>query len=149
MLQGIVGGAHVLTDMGECRVEHLTPGDRLIDAQEQSITLVEIARSVSRGTGNAAPIRVARGALGNHRAIALAPGQLACVDGALVAARTLVDGITAEIAFGGMVTYYRLMLERATLIRVEGTLVACGDVPVETAALAPITAAPCVAARPI
>lgn len=125
-LTGVVQGTRVQTVSGECRVEHLCAGDRIVTANKATAVLTSVTRQACRASGAAAPVRVLHGCVGNHRDIAVAPGQVLSVDGALMAASTLSKHAMAETAFGGVVTYFQLHFEHDVLVTAEGAVLAFG-----------------------
>lgn len=121
-------GTRIRTERGEAAIECLSIGDHVTTAIGEERILWVGYRSYSRGLlrGNKAvlPIRIAAGALEGRsprRDLWVSPNHALYVDGMLVAARDLVNGlsIVQESALDE-VTYFHLELAAHAVIFAEG-----------------------------
>ncbi len=127
-------GTRIRTLRGEVPVEDLRPGDLVLTADHGARPLSWTGSRTVPATGAAfAPIRIAKGTLGNDRDLMVSPEHRLLVRDAhaellfgvaevLVAARHLIDGRRIRQQPGGMVTYYHLLFDRHELIWAEGAL---------------------------
>ena len=127
-----VSGTRLLTERSEVAVENIAPGDRAITLADG----VEVAQPViwvgQRRVDLAshprpelvAPIRIRHGAFGDglpHRDLLVSPDHAVFIDGRLVCARMLVNGMTVTQEFETRsVTYYHIELARHALLLAEG-----------------------------
>ena len=122
-------GTHLLTPAGECAVEALAAGDLLVTRASgfQKIKWIGEqlydARFVARNR-NKMPVRIMAGALGDGvpaRDLFVSPGHSMLLDGVLVLARNLVNGVTIrqeEVA--GEIHYYQVEFEKHDCVIAEG-----------------------------
>ena len=82
-------GTLIQTDRGPRPVETLCPGDRVQTADNGYQPLMMLAMRRADGRAGQAPVRIARGVLGNRRDLWLSPQH-----------RMLITGWRAELAFG-------------------------------------------------
>ena len=127
-----VKGTSIATPSGECRVEDLRPGQRVLNTRGQAKTIKWIGSSY-RSTNtdgvwseDALPITIEAGALADqvpHRDLHLSPEHALYLDGILIPAKYLVNGITIYPAkpddLEG-VTYYHLELDAHDAVLAEG-----------------------------
>lgn len=126
-----VAGTLIATPSGEVPVESLQPGDLVItkDHGPQPVRWVGSRRVAA--TGILAPIRIAEGALGSHRALMLSPQHRVLIQDTLaellfgdaevlVAAKDLVNDRTVLRVEGGEVEYLHLLFDRHEVIYSEG-----------------------------
>jgi hypothetical protein len=124
-------GTLIETATGPRPVERIAVGERIVTLDDgvQPVTWTGRRRVAARG--RFAPVRIARGALGNRRDLTVSPqhrilvqgwaAELHCgQDALLVAARHLVDGGRIRVMPGGMVDYLHLGFARHALILSEG-----------------------------
>jgi hypothetical protein len=123
-------GSMIRTPQGERRIEHLQRGDFVLTQDDGPQPIRWIGRQTVRASGALAPVRFARGALGNDRDLLVSPQHRMLVGQAgrdgigqnevLVPALALVDDFRITIAFGGMVTYHHMMFDRHQLVMANG-----------------------------
>ncbi|MEI2805816.1 MAG: Hint domain-containing protein [Albidovulum sp.] len=82
-------GTRIRTPAGDAPVETLVPGDLVDTFDRGPRPLRWTGRQTVDGTGGFAPVRIAKGALGNRRALVVSPQH-----------RMLVTGWQAELLFG-------------------------------------------------
>jgi hypothetical protein len=128
-----VAGTRILTPSGEVAVEHLRAGDLVVTphgaAPVAPVTWVgslhvDLARQ--RDPARVAPILVKAGALAEgvpHRDLEVSPDHALFIDGCLVAARLLVNGLTIlRQSWRREVTYHHVELPRHGLLVGDGAL---------------------------
>jgi hypothetical protein len=151
-----VEGTMILTPTGEVPVEHLRAGDRVVTprAASPAARLVWVGRIAvdltrQRFREVAAPVLVKAGALAEgvpFRDLQVSPNHALFVDGHLVPARLLVNGLTViHQRWLRAVTYHHLELDRHDLLVGEGALTEStrGDgnrAAFEAPAVVPVTA---------
>jgi Ca2+-binding RTX toxin-like protein len=126
-----VAGTLILTPSGEVPVEHLRAGDLVVTPHGAAPLApvawvgrlhVDLARQ--RDPARAAPILVKAGALAEglpHRDLQVSPDHALYIDGCLVAARLLVNGLTIlRQAWRREVTYHHVELPRHGLLVSDG-----------------------------
>lgn len=126
-----VAGTMIETDTGPRKVEDLRPGD-LIRTRDAGLQELQWAgHRVIPGSGDWAPIRFAKGAIGNDAALLVSPQHRILVTGwqaelffgaeeILVAAKHLVNGDTICRAPCETVTYCHLLFDQHQIIFSEG-----------------------------
>jgi hypothetical protein len=128
-----VEGTMILTPAGEVPVERLRAGDRVVTprAASPAATLVWVGRievdlTRQRFREVAAPVVVKAGALAEgvpFRDLQVSPNHALFVDGHLVPARLLVNGLTViHQRWRREVTYHHLELDRHDLLVSDGAL---------------------------
>lgn len=121
------------TENGPVSVEELRPGDRVktLDSGYQPILWIGDTRM--RAAGEHAPIRFAKGAIGNDAALCVSPEHRMLVTGwkaqlltgedeILIAAKHLVNGDTICRVPGDQVHYFHLLFDRHHIIESHGAL---------------------------
>jgi len=124
-------GTRILTPRGEVAVEALSAGDLVMTADQGAQPLRWIASSKVVGRAKLAPVRFAKGAIGNVRALTVSPQHKVVVTGStselltgerevLVAAIELVNGRDVTRTEAGEIEYFHLMFARHQIIFAEG-----------------------------
>ena len=135
---GVARGTHILTEAGECRVERIRSGDSVRTSDGRLAKVASITETSCRASGRSAPIRVFAGVIGNQRELIVAPGQVLSVGDAKLSAKKLADAGVAEIAYGGIVTYFEICFDEQVVVSAEGALIACSQAKASpTLAIAP------------
>jgi hypothetical protein len=125
-------GTHILTPRGEIAVEDLREGDLVTTFSgrgpiHKPITWIGQMRESLDGhpeAEKAAPVRIRAGAVAEnvpHRDLLVSPDHAICLDGVLIPAKELVNGvtITQELDFGE-VHYFHIELEQHDILLAEG-----------------------------
>ena len=124
-------GTMIRTPHGDRRIEKLSEGDLVLTLDSGPQPIRWIASKTVRATGALAPVRFARGVLGNDRDLFVSPqhrmllsgrhaGSALGRDQVLAPAIALVDDIQVAVAFGGMVTYRHMMFDRHQVVIANG-----------------------------
>ncbi|NLS05605.1 Hint domain-containing protein [Rhizobium sp. P32RR-XVIII] len=124
-------GTSILTPTGEVRVEDIQIGDLVGTAHGRAMPVKWIGRTLYKRSGRSwnsdvVPIRISRHALDDrtpHRDLYLSPGHALFIDGDLILAKFLVNGISivpAPPADGEAIEYFHVMLESHEVILAEG-----------------------------
>ncbi len=122
-------GTRILTDRGEVPVEALAVGDRVMALHSQGFEPVTwIGRRSVRPEAHARPetvrpVRIRRSALAEGRPtrdLVVSPGHALFLDGVLVHAETLVNGVTIVQERVAEVTYWHVELARHDVLIAEG-----------------------------
>ncbi len=123
------GGTRILTDGGEVQVEDLAIGDLVITVSGAAMPIRWIGRRsfssrVLRGQTALLPVLFRAGSLGEgvpHRDLRVSPEHALFVDGVLVPARCLMNGVTIlQDHACQRVDYIHVELDRHDLILAEG-----------------------------
>lgn len=126
------GGTRIQTDRGEVLVEDIAEGDLVVtlDGDQQILKPVKwvghrrLDLTTHRNPTQAAPIRFRRGALGEnlpHRDLVVSPDHGMLVDGKLIPAKLLINGMTiTQERQARSVTYYHVELEQHAMLLAEG-----------------------------
>lgn len=126
-----VAGTRILTAEGEVTVDSLRPGDLVFTQDDGPQPLRWIGRRTVPATGDHAPIHIAAGTFGPHRALRLSPQHrvlirdslaellFGCAE-VLVAAKDLVNDHSVRTLEGGTVDYVHLMFDRHQVVFAEG-----------------------------
>jgi hypothetical protein len=125
-------GTHILTPRGEVAVEDQREGDLVTTFSgrgpiHKPITWIGQMRESLDGHPDpekAAPVRIRVGAVAEnvpHRDLLVSPDHAICLDGVLIPAKELVNGvtITQELDFGE-VQYFHIELEQHDIVLAEG-----------------------------
>ena len=124
-------GALILTPEGERPVESLRAGDLVTTRDRGARPVVWAGAETVDGTGDAAPVLIRAGTLGNRRDLLVSPQHRMVVRGwraelfaglpeVMVAAVHLVNGRTVVRAPCAAVTYVHFMCERHEIVFAEG-----------------------------
>jgi hypothetical protein len=116
---------------GRCPVDRLSPGDPVLTRDHGPRPLRHVARARFAAQGAAAPVRFARGALGNDRAFEVSQQHRMLLTGwraellfgeaeVLVPAVHLVDGHRIRLRTGGTVEYLHLIFDRHEIVIADG-----------------------------
>jgi hypothetical protein len=135
-----LAGTSILTLQGEVTVEKLAIGDRIMTISGEAKRIKWIGKRAYdprfvAGSRSILPIRIKRGALGEdlpHRDLFVSPEHALFIDGMLVPARALVNGVSIVVERAkGMIEYYHIELAEHDVIYAEGvaaeTYVDCGN----------------------
>jgi hypothetical protein len=127
-----VEGTRILTSRGEVAVEALAVGDQVITAQNGTTARrpirwighrsIALDRHVDRSLVE--PVRIRAGAFGDNkptRTLAVSPDHAIYVDGVLIEAKYLVNGVSVRRdTKARRVTYYHVELDRHDVLIAEG-----------------------------
>jgi hypothetical protein len=123
-------GTHILTPKGEVTVESLKAGDTVVTRFGGLQKIRWIGRQSFRGEAiandwNSVPVHIRAGALGDglpSRDLYVSPGHSMLVDGTLLLAKHLVNGVTITQGWvPEQVEYYQLDLGAHDCVLAEGT----------------------------
>jgi hypothetical protein len=121
-------GTHIATAVGEMKVEDLEIGDYVetLDGSLQKIKWIGRRSYDGRfiaGNKDVLPICIAKGAIGDDipwRDLFVSPGHAICIDGALIHAFRLVNGVSiTQVSSVDSVTYYHIETENHEVIFAE------------------------------
>lgn len=126
-----VAGTMIETPEGEVAVESLLPGDLVLTKDHGAQPVRWVGSRRVAATGALAPIRIAEGAFGAHRALMLSPQHRVLVRDALaellfgdtevlVAAKDLVNDGTVRQIEGGEVEYVHILFDQHQVVYSEG-----------------------------
>lgn len=126
-----LAGTAIETPQGSCAVEDLRLGDLVLTLDGGAKPIRWIGRSVVDGLGALAPIRIAKGALGNRRDLFVSPNhrlllRLASAElnfgshEVLAAAKFLVNGASLTTSPRRQADYLHLLLDRHEMVFSEG-----------------------------
>ncbi len=124
-------GTAIQTPHGERRIEALKAGDLVLTLDHGPQPIRWIGRRSVRATGRLAPIRFAKGTIGNHRDLLVSPQHRMLYGGymtqlhfgepeVLAPAHSLVDDFGVTIDYGGMVTYIHMLFDQHELVIANG-----------------------------
>ncbi|MGE0082197.1 MAG: Hint domain-containing protein, partial [Thiohalomonadaceae bacterium] len=119
-------GTLITTPEGEKAVEDLHIGDLVLTADGQTAPVKWIGRQTRHPLFTELPVCIRAGALGNdlpRRDLYVSPEHALLVDGLLVQAQALVNGVTITRAkdWKGNVEYFHIELKNHELVLAEGT----------------------------
>lgn len=124
-------GMRLDTPRGSVAVEDLRPGHRVMTQDNGAQEILWIGQNTVAGLGNAAPVVIAPGALGNNRPLILSQQHRVLVRSIQAAvyfdqpevwvpARSLVNGGSIRIRQQPHVTYYHVLLKRHEVLTCDG-----------------------------
>jgi hypothetical protein len=125
-------GTRILTPDGEVAVENIVPGQEVLTAREGSETVAEVIWVGQRTIDLARhampekvrPVRILAGAFGPglpERDLRVSPDHALYIDGHLIEAKTLVNGVTVIVEQNTRyVTYHHIELARHDVVLAEG-----------------------------
>jgi hypothetical protein len=124
-------GTSIMTPTGEIRIEDLQVGDFVKTVHGKALAVKWIGRHVYRRNGaswhaSVVPIRIARHAIDHltpHKDLFVSPGHALLIDGVLIRAKDLVNGISIAPALPDdreMIEYYHILLDTHEAILAEG-----------------------------
>lgn len=124
-------GTSIMTPTGETCVEDLQIGDLVETVRGESMAVKWIGRDLYKRSGpswndSVVPIRIARHAIDQrtpHRDLYVSPGHALLIDGVLIRAKDLVNGISIAPALpadGEMIEYFHIVLDTHEVILAEG-----------------------------
>ncbi len=123
------GGTRILTQRGEIAVEQLHVGDRVVALLDQGLVAIRWLGHRTLNLRNhpcpdqVRPVRICAGAFSNglpYRDLRVSPGHALYVDGVLIQAERLVNGVTILQEDVPTVTYWHVELERHDVLLAEG-----------------------------
>ncbi|WP_306345498.1 Hint domain-containing protein [Tropicibacter naphthalenivorans] len=128
-----VAGTMIDTPEGTCPVHMLEPGDLVLTRDNGPQPVRWIGSRVVEAKGDMAPVRIAGGALGDHRTIMVSPQHRVLVQDimahlmfeepeVLACAKYLVNGQSIRVVEGGQVEYVHLLFDQHEIIRANGLL---------------------------
>ncbi|MFY0616169.1 choice-of-anchor L domain-containing protein [Shimia sp.] len=127
-----VSGTQIVTQAGLVKIEDLEPGHKVLTRDNGFQPLVWIGKSTRTATGNDAPIRFAKDALGSHDHVEFSPNHRVLIKSSqaamlfgesevLVKAKDLVNGSSITVREDhAPVTYVHLLFERHEIVRANG-----------------------------
>lgn len=126
-----VAGTLILTARGEFPVERLQPGMMVMTRDDGPQPLRWIGRRRVKAEGAFAPVAIAAGTFGPHRALRVSPQHRLLIEGALaelhfaepevlIPAKDMVDGKAVRVIEGGHVEYVHLLFDKHQVIWSEG-----------------------------
>ncbi|GAA6180611.1 hypothetical protein NBRC116594_20490 [Shimia sp. NS0008-38b] len=127
-----VSGTQIVTQAGLVKIEDLEPGHKVLTRDNGFQPLVWIGKSTRMATGNDAPIRFAKDALGSHDHVEFSPNHRVLIKSSqaamlfgesevLVKAKDLVNGSSITVREDHTpVTYVHLLFERHEIVRANG-----------------------------
>lgn len=124
-------GTMIDTDRGERVIDDLMPGDLVRTRDNGLQPILWIGRETVRAAGDFAPIRFAKGALGNTRALLVSPQHRMLIDDwradyfcgcseVFAAAKHLVNGTSVTVESGGVIDYIHLLFANHEVIFSNG-----------------------------
>jgi len=119
-------GTGIQTPHGDRRIETLGVGDHVITRDNGSQAIRWIGRKTVRASGALAPIRFAKGTMGNYRDLLVSPQHRMLfrkTTGSkeiLIPAKRFVDNFHVTTRFGGMVTYVHMLFDRHQVVYANG-----------------------------
>ena len=126
-----VKGTRIRTERGNIAVEDLRVGDMVLTKDNGPQPIRWIGSREVDGTDILAPIRFAKGAIGNKRPLLVSPQHRMLITGwqaelhfgideALVAAKHLVNGSTITVSRRKTVTYFHILFDAHQIVKAEG-----------------------------
>ena len=126
-------GTHILTGLGERRIETLKAGDQILTHDNGLQQIRWIGSRRVRANGNLAPIVIRKGVLGNRRDLIVSPQHRMLLRGPqaellfgereiLIPAKHLLNWDGVYRAEGGEVEYFHLLFDAHQVVWAEGAL---------------------------
>ena len=126
-----LSGTSILTPAGEVSIESLQTGDFVKTVDGKTLAVKWIGRHLYKRNGaswpaSVVPIRIARHAIDPqtpHRDLYVSPGHALFIDGVLIRAKDLVNGISITPALPDdreMIEYYHIVLDTHEAVLAEG-----------------------------
>ena len=124
-------GTMIRTPEGERRIEHLRQGDLVVTLDSGIQPIHWIGSKTVRATGAQAPVRFARGTIGNDRDLLVSPQHRMLLSSrwaarqfgreqVLAPAEALVDDFRVSVVYGGVVAYHHMMFDRHQIVIANG-----------------------------
>ncbi|MEM7752684.1 MAG: Hint domain-containing protein [Pseudomonadota bacterium] len=124
-------GTAISTPSGARRIDRLKAGDMVLTLDNGPQRIRWIGQKTVRATGALAPVKFARGTIGNHRDLLVSPQHRMLCGGymtqlhfgepeVLAPAKSLVDELGVTIAYGGMVTYVHMLFDAHQIVIANG-----------------------------
>lgn len=123
-------GTMMSTERGQRRIETLARGDLVLTLDRGPQPIRWIWSRTVRASGVYAPVRIARGTLGNTRDLLVSPHHRMLLTGAaarahgsdqvLAPAHALIDDYRISAQYGGMVTYHHMLFDRHEIVIANG-----------------------------
>lgn len=119
---------HIQTPAGDRQIRTLNVGDLVVTRDNGPQPIRWIGQTTVRASGALAPVRFAKGVMGNYSALLVSPRHKMLnrrsggLDEVLVPAKHLVDNFQVTTQFGGMITYVHMLFDRHEIIRANGAL---------------------------
>lgn len=123
-----VAGTRILTARGEVAVEHLRAGEALVLANGQTAPLVWLGHRridllLHPHRERDLPVLIEAGAIADgtpRRDLMLSPDHALLLEGHLIPARALINGVTIRQVGSGTITYYHVELPTHAVVQAEG-----------------------------
>jgi peroxidase len=131
MITCFTTGTHILTQIGQIKIEDLNVGD-MVWTQDAGLQPIRwIGRTTVQATGDLAPVRIAKDTLGNSRDLVVSPQHRMMLsdwrvslytaqDEVLLPAISLVNDTTITRDAGGFVTYFHMCFDDHQIVMAEG-----------------------------
>ncbi len=124
-------GTRIKTEQGECPVQFLNVGDKVLTRDNGAQPIRWIGRRVVPASDRFAPVHIAANTFGSHRRLTVSPlhrilvrqprGELLFGSTEiLVAARDLIDGAAVRQISGGWIEYLHLLFDDHQIVWSEG-----------------------------
>ncbi|MEO0943648.1 MAG: Hint domain-containing protein [Pseudomonadota bacterium] len=118
-----VRGTAIRTPDGDRAIETLREGDPVITIDSGAQPIRWIGQTTMRASGKLAPVRFAKGVLGNYRDLLVSPRHRVLMPGAaeaLVPAQNMIDDFGVTVRYGGMVTYIHVLFDQHEMLIANG-----------------------------
>ena len=118
-----VEGTAIRTPGGDRPIETLREGDAVLTIDSGAQPIRWIGKKTLRASGKLAPVRFAKGILGNYRDLLVSPRHRVLMPDAqerLVPAQNLIDDFGVTVTYGGMVTYIHLLFDQHEMLIANG-----------------------------
>ena len=125
------GGTHIETDSGEVAIEKLVAGDLVLTMDHGLQPIRWIGSTIVPATGKFAPVRIAKGTMGNHRDLIVSPQHRMMLEGwqqemlfgelqTLAPAINLINDTTITRQRGAFVEYFHILFDNHEIVFAEG-----------------------------